>query len=80
MHLSQLTTNGWHRNFEQAVAPGAPFQAISRSNSTGYLQKLRVEKAKRLLEEGTRTFEEITYQVGYEDVPFFRKIFVRLAG
>lgn len=46
----------------------------------GYLQKLRVEKAKRLLEEGTRTFEEITYQVGYEDVPFFRKIFVRLTG
>jgi transcriptional regulator GlxA family with amidase domain len=46
----------------------------------GYLQKLRVERAKRLLEEGAYTFSEITYQVGYEDIPFFRKIFVRLTG
>ncbi len=46
----------------------------------GYLQTLRVEKAKQLLEEGTQTFSEITYQVGYEDIPFFRKIFVRLTG
>jgi transcriptional regulator GlxA family with amidase domain len=45
-----------------------------------YLQKLRVEKAKRLLEEGTRTFSEITYQVVYEDVPFFRKLFTRFTG
>jgi len=45
-----------------------------------YLQQLRVETAKRLLEEGTQTFNEITYQVGYEDISFFRKIFVRLTG
>ncbi len=45
-----------------------------------YLQKLRVEYAKYLLEEGTSTFNEITYQVGYEDIPFFRKIFIRLTG
>jgi transcriptional regulator GlxA family with amidase domain len=46
----------------------------------GYLQILRVERAKRLLEEGTRTFSEITYHVGYEDIPFFRKVFIRLTG
>ena len=46
----------------------------------GYLQKLLVETAKRLLEEGTQTFSDITCQVGYEDIPFFRKIFVRLTG
>lgn len=46
----------------------------------GYLQKLRVEYAQRLLEEGTRTFNEITYLVGYEDVSFFRKVFIRLTG
>ena len=46
----------------------------------GYLQKLRVERAKLLLEEGTKTFSEITYEVGYEDIPFFRKIFVKLTG
>ncbi len=46
----------------------------------GYLQKLRVEYAKHLLEEGIQTFNEITYQVGYEDISFFRKIFIRLTG
>jgi transcriptional regulator GlxA family with amidase domain len=45
-----------------------------------YLQQLRVETAKRLLEEGNQTFTEITYQVGYEDISFFRKVFVRLTG
>ncbi len=45
-----------------------------------YLQQLRVENAKRMLEEGVRTFNEITYEVGYEDVSFFRKIFIRLTG
>ena len=46
----------------------------------GYVQQLRVEKAKHLLEEGDRTFSEITYDVGYEDISFFRKIFIRLTG
>jgi len=46
----------------------------------GYLQQLRVETAKRLLEEGSQTFNEITYLVGYEDISFFRKVFVRLTG
>jgi transcriptional regulator GlxA family with amidase domain len=45
-----------------------------------YLQQLRVETAKRLLEEGNRTFNEITYQVGYEDIAFFREVFIRLTG
>ncbi|MBW1784038.1 MAG: helix-turn-helix domain-containing protein [Deltaproteobacteria bacterium] len=46
----------------------------------GYLQHVRVETAKRLLEEGSQTFDEITYLVGYEDISFFRKVFVRLTG
>jgi transcriptional regulator GlxA family with amidase domain len=46
----------------------------------GYVQHVRVEAAKELLEEGIRTFNEITYLVGYEDISFFRKVFVRLTG
>jgi transcriptional regulator GlxA family with amidase domain len=46
----------------------------------GYLQRVRVEAAKRLLEEGSQTVDEITDLVGYEDIPFFRKVFVRLTG
>jgi transcriptional regulator GlxA family with amidase domain len=56
------------------------FKLSTGSTPLGYLQQLRVETAKRLLEDGSKTFNEITYQVGYEDIPFFRKVFVRLTG
>jgi len=66
----RMSRRSLERRFKQAVGV----------TPLGYLQKLRVEYAKHLLEEGTRTFNEITYQVGYEDISFFRKIFVRLTG
>lgn len=56
------------------------FKQATGVTPLGYLQQLRVEKAKHLLEEGVHTFSEITYQVGYEDISFFRKLFVRLTG
>ena len=56
------------------------FKKASDVTPLGYLQQLRVETAKQLLEEGGRTFHEITYLVGYEDISFFRKIFVRFTG
>ncbi len=56
------------------------FKRATGMTPLGYLQRLRVETAKSLLEEGNRTFNEITYLVGYEDIPFFRKVFVRLTG
>ena len=45
-----------------------------------YLQKLRVENAKRLLEGTGNTFNEITWQVGYEDVSSFQKLFKSETG
>lgn len=45
-----------------------------------YQQRLRVEAAKRLLEDGNRSFDEITYQVGYEDSSSFRKVFLKQTG
>ncbi len=56
------------------------FKQAAGVTPLGYLQQMRVETAKHLLEEGSRTFNEITYLVGYEDISFFRKVFVRLAG
>jgi transcriptional regulator GlxA family with amidase domain len=56
------------------------FKKATGVTPLGFLQQLRVEFAKRLLEDGRQTFNEITYQVGYEDIPFFRKLFVRLTG
>ena len=56
------------------------FKRATGITPLGYVQRLRVESAKRMLEEGVWTFNEITYRVGYEDISFFRKIFVRLTG
>ncbi|MHB8067248.1 MAG: GlxA family transcriptional regulator [Desulfobaccales bacterium] len=56
------------------------FKQATGVTPLGFQQQLRVETAKRLLEDGSRTFNEITYMVGYEDVPFFRKIFRKLTG
>ena len=66
----RMSRRSLERRFKQAVG----------MTLLGYLQKLRVEHAKHLLEDGTWTFNEITYKVGYEDIAFFRKIFIRLTG
>jgi transcriptional regulator GlxA family with amidase domain len=40
-----------------------------------YIQKLRIENAKRLLETKDITFNEVTWEVGYNDVSSFHKAF-----
>ncbi len=56
------------------------FKKATGLTPLAYLQQLRVEAAKGLLEQGKQTFNEITFQVGYEDISFFRKLFIRLTG
>jgi len=46
----------------------------------GYLQKLRVAAARRLLESDHRTVQEVGVAVGYDDVAFFRSLFRRHTG
>lgn len=45
-----------------------------------YVQRLRVERAKRLLSGSAQPLEQITRSVGYEDVSSFRRLFKQLAG
>jgi transcriptional regulator GlxA family with amidase domain len=40
-----------------------------------YMQKLRIEKAKRLLESGNDTVDQIMREVGYADYRSFRRLF-----
>jgi len=44
-----------------------------------YIQRLRIEAAKRRLERTNTPIDEIAWQVGYEDPAFFRRLFKRLA-
>jgi transcriptional regulator GlxA family with amidase domain len=55
------------------------------ANATGltpiaYVQRLRVEDAKRRLERTEASVEEISWRVGYEDAAFFRRLFKRTTG
>ncbi len=45
-----------------------------------YLQRLRVQKACHLLENGDESFDKIAKQVGYEDISACRKIFFKIMG
>lgn len=45
-----------------------------------YQQRVRVERARKILESQTMTFDEICYEVGYENSSFFRKIFMKHTG
>lgn len=56
------------------------FTAATGSTVIGYMQNLRVEEAKRLLETGDMSFDDIAAAVGYENPAFFRKLFKRCAG
>lgn len=56
------------------------FKAATGTSLIDYLQNLRVEQAKRLLESGTESLEDITAAVGYEDPSFFRRLFKRCTG
>ena len=45
-----------------------------------YVQRLRIEDAKRRLERTDAPVDEISWRVGYEDPAFFRRIFKRTTG
>ena len=45
-----------------------------------YVQRLRVEYAKRRLEQSDTSVDQISWGVGYEDPAFFRRLFKRVAG
>lgn len=51
------------------------FKAATGNTPLLYLQRSRVEIAKKMLEKNSRTFSEIALMVGYEDTSFFRKLF-----
>jgi transcriptional regulator GlxA family with amidase domain len=45
-----------------------------------YVQRLRIEDAKRRLERTEASVDEISWRVGYEDAAFFRRLFKRVTG
>lgn len=56
------------------------FKAATGATLMDYVQNLRIEEAKRLLETGDLPFDDITEHVGYQDASFFRRVFKRKTG
>lgn len=53
------------------------FQAATGYTPVDYVQALRVEEAKQLLETGGLSTEEVAHAVVYEDPVYFRRLFKR---
>ena len=56
------------------------FRAATEQAPIAYVQRLRVERAKRRLEQSNDSIEEISWAVGYDDSASFRRLFKRLTG
>jgi transcriptional regulator GlxA family with amidase domain len=56
------------------------FRKATGSSIIDYVQNVRIESAKQLLENSDTAVEEICFATGYEDVSFFRRLFKRRTG
>jgi transcriptional regulator GlxA family with amidase domain len=68
--VADLTERTFTRRFRQAT----------RHSALDYVQRVRVDEAKTLLERSTRPIEEICWAVGYDDPASFRRLFRRIVG
>jgi transcriptional regulator GlxA family with amidase domain len=62
------------RTFKRRFTEATGFTSID------YVQRLRIEDAKRRLERTDEPADEISWRVGYEDPAFFRRLFKRVTG
>ena len=56
------------------------FKAATGRQPLAYLQALRIEAAKELLEQGAPSVQAVSDRIGYEDIAFFRTVFRRHTG
>ncbi|MGJ7033247.1 GlxA family transcriptional regulator [Niabella hirudinis] len=56
------------------------FKKATTNTVVEYIQKVKIEAAKKLLEQGRKTIQEAMYHVGYNDVKAFRDVFKKITG
>ncbi len=71
--LSKRFTVG-RRNFDRR------FIKATGNTPVEYLQRVKVESAKKELETSRKTINEVMYEVGYADVKAFREVFRKITG
>jgi transcriptional regulator GlxA family with amidase domain len=62
------------RNFERR------FKKATANTPVEYVQRVRIEAAKKSLEEGRENINEVMYAVGYSDSKAFRTTFKKITG
>lgn len=72
-HLSSKFAVG-RRNFDRR------FIKATGNTPVEYLQRVKIESAKKSLETSRKTINEVMYEVGYSDVKAFREVFRRITG
>jgi transcriptional regulator GlxA family with amidase domain len=68
--MSNLSSRTFQRRFKKAT----------HFNVSEYIQKVKVEAAKKYLEKGSLSISEVMYEVGYNDPKAFRDTFKKVAG
>jgi len=66
---SGLSARAFERRFKRATGLGP----------IAYVHQVRIDQAKRKLEQGDRPIDQISWEVGYEDAAAFRRLFKRIA-
>lgn len=56
------------------------FKSATTLNPIEYIQRIKIEAAKKSLEAGESNIAYVTYDVGYNDLKTFRTIFKRITG
>jgi len=56
------------------------FRKATEFNPTEYCQRLRIGKAREMLELTGRTIDQVAWDVGYKDAGSFRKVFQKVMG
>ncbi|HYD21554.1 MAG TPA: helix-turn-helix domain-containing protein [Flavipsychrobacter sp.] len=80
-YRSKLSVNGLAEHFNMSERTFIrKFTAFTGNTPLEYIQRVRIEAAKKLLEKGKDTVEEVAHETGYEDFSSFRNIFKRFTG
>jgi transcriptional regulator GlxA family with amidase domain len=69
-----LELNIGRRNFDRRFMKATGITPID------YLQRVKVEAAKKLFENTRRTVNEVMYEAGYQDPKAFREVFHKVTG
>ena len=72
-HLSSRLAVG-RRNFDRR------FIKATGNTPVEYVQRVKIESAKKAMENTRKTINEIMYEVGYSDVKAFREVFRKITG